>query len=99
MWARKQTRMTASFRLFLQRERSPFDDRPHFGHELIGDGAVDQAVIEGEGEDAHRADGDEVALLRLDDDGTFLHAADAEDRHLRLIDDRSPEQTAEDAGI
>src|SRR5438128_12674374 len=83
----------------LHRELAGLDQLAHARHELIGDRAVDQTMIERQRQDAHRADGDEVAFLRLDDDGTFLHAADAEDGDLRLIDDRRAEKAAVEAGI
>src|SRR5438445_12643123 len=56
-------------------------------------------MIERQREEAHRPDGDEVAVVRLDDHRTLLHAADAENRDLRLIDDGRPEKSAEDAGV
>src|SRR2546430_2691418 len=60
-------------------------------HELIGHGAVDDAVIEPEREHARHPRHDGVPV----DDGTLFDRADTEDRHLRLIDDRSPKQRAE----
>ena len=59
-----------------------------FGGELIGQRAVDQAVIERQREIALRADGDGI----VDDHRHFLDRSDAQDRHLRLIDDRASQR-------
>ncbi len=67
----------------------------HFAGELIAKRAVDQAVIEGEREVALRTDGDGV----VNDNGDLLDGADAEDRDLRLIDDRGGEDAAEAAEV
>src|SRR2546428_6898963 len=56
-------------------------------------------MIEGQRQDADRADGNEVAVLHLDNDWPFLHTADAQDGDLRLVDDRRSEETAEYTGI
>jgi 5-(carboxyamino)imidazole ribonucleotide synthase len=70
------------------------------GHELAGIGAVDDAVVEAEGEALDAADGDGVlAVLIGEDDGFFVQAADAEDGRLRLGDDGRAELLAEDAGV
>ena len=61
------------------------------GHELIGHGPVDQPVIEAERQVRHRPDRDPV----VDDDRPLLDRADAEDRDLRLVDDRHAELRAE----
>ena len=53
------------------------------------------AVVVAERQIPHRPDRDRI----VDHDGTFLDVADAEDRHLRLVDDRHAEQRAEHAGI
>ena len=53
------------------------------------------AVIVAERQVRHRPDRDRV----VDDDRTLLDVADAEDRDLRLVDDRHPEQRAEHARI
>ena len=58
-------------------------------------GAVNQTMVVAEGEVAHRPHGDHV----VDDDNALVDAADGEDGHLRLIDDRQSEQRAEDAGV
>src|SRR5581483_8165121 len=65
--------------------------RFHFRGELIGERAIDQAVIEGEREIAGGADGDSV----VDDHGLLHHAARAEDRDLRLVDYGRCEDAAE----
>src|ERR1700694_5971071 len=51
------------------RELTGLDECLHTSHELVSYGAIDQAVIERQGEDTHRADGDEVAFLRLHNHG------------------------------
>src|SRR6185295_9517694 len=68
-------------------------DRPH---ELVGVGAVDQAMVERQREIAGRADAQRVlAVLVLDDHGPLLDRADAQDRDLRLGNDRRSEERAE----
>ena len=70
------------------------------GHELAGVGAIDDAVIEAQREALDRADGDGVlAVLVGEDFGFLVQSADAEDRRLRLVDDRRAELLAEDAGV
>src|SRR5205085_6849410 len=91
------TKVRSSSRRCLHRELAGFDQLPHARHELIGHRAVDQSMIERERYDAHRTDGDGVAVFRFDNDRTLLHAADAENRQLRLIDDWGPKQSAVDA--
>ncbi len=63
--------------------------------ELVGDGAVDHAVVVGHRQVHHRADRDGV----VDHHRALLDPADAEDRDLRLVDDRQAEQAAEDPGF
>src|SRR5664280_2413613 len=53
------------------------------GHELIGQGAVDQAMVEAQGEMADAADGDGV----VDHYRSLIDGADAHDGDLGLIDD------------
>ena len=65
------------------------------GHELVGDGAVDQSVVVAERQVRHRPDRDRV----VDDDRPLLDRADAENRHLRLVDDRHAELRAELPGL
>src|ERR1700733_14842532 len=60
----------------------------HVRQELVRDRPVDQPVIVTKGQVGHRPDGDGV----VDDHGALLDLADAEDRDLRLTDDRHPEQ-------
>ena len=67
----------------------------HVRHELVGDRAVDEAVVVAERQVRHRPDRDRV----VDDDGPLLDGADAENRDLRLVDDRHAEQRAEHAGV
>ena len=53
------------------------------------------AVVVAEREVPHRSDRDRV----VDHDGALLDVADAENGHLRLVDDRHPEERPEDAGV
>src|ERR1017187_731394 len=64
-------------------------------HELIGEGAIDQAMVEGEREMADAADGDGV----VDHHGSLVDRADAHDGDLRLVDHRRAHQTAEAAEV
>ena len=74
--------------------------RLEVGHEFAGVGAVDDAVIEAQREALDGADRDGVvAVLVGEDFGFLVEAADAEDRGLRLVDDRRAELLAEDAGV
>src|SRR3954469_1363468 len=59
----------------------------YFVEELVGDGAVNDAVIVAQGDVAHRADGDGV----VDDDRAFFDGAEAEDADVGLADDRQAE--------
>src|ERR1700687_2794019 len=72
-----------------------FEDRLHFGGELVGQRAVDQAVIEGQGEVAHRADGDGI----VDHHRLLFDAAHAQDGYLRLVDHGRREDAAEAAEV
>ena len=48
----------------------------------------------------HRSNAECIAALwGLYNDGSFLDRADAQDRYLRLVDDRRAEETAIDPGI
>src|SRR5262249_55844807 len=73
--------------------------------EPAGVRAVDQPVIVAERQMTRRVDRDGIvtsataAVGRLYHDRALLDAADAEDRDLRLIDQRQPVHGAEDAGI
>src|SRR5947209_15100976 len=70
------------------------------GEEALGVRAVNDAVVEGEGEVGHLADGYHViALFGGDDTRALLDCADAEDGDLRLVDDGRAEESAEDAGV
>src|SRR5215510_3626723 len=67
----------------------------HLRHELVGDGTVDDAVIETECQDGGNARHDCV----VHDDRAFFDGADAQDRDLRLIDDRCAREGAKRARI
>lgn len=70
------------------------------GHELARVGTIDDAVVEAERETLDGADGDGVvAVLVREDFGFLVEASDAENRALRLVDDRRAELLAEDAGV
>src|SRR5213083_1470124 len=60
----------------------------HLGHELIGRRAIDHPMIEGKAEVSHGTDRDRV----INNNRALLHGPDAEDRDLRLMDDRRAEQ-------
>ena len=66
----------------------------HGEAELGGARAVDDAVVERDGDRAHRPDDD----LAVAHDRALGDPADAEDRHLRVVDDRRREEAAELAG-
>src|SRR5262245_66091001 len=72
-----------------------FDALFDLGHELIRDSAIDEPMVVAERQVAHHANADHV----VDDHRTFLDGADAEDRHLRLIDDRQSELRTEVAQV
>jgi len=67
----------------------------HVGHELIGHGAIHQAMVVAKRQVRHRPDADRL----VHDNRTLLDCADAENGDLRLIDDRHAELRAELAGI
>src|SRR5271167_3440822 len=72
----------------------------HQGHELVGDRAVDQAVVVTEREVNDGANGDGiVAFLVGDDQGLLGDAAYAHDGGVGLIDDGQSEDGAELAGV
>lgn len=72
----------------------------HHGHELVGDGAIDQAVIVAEGEVNDRTDGNRVSAVFVGNHhGLLGDAAYAHDRGVGLVDDRQAEDGAELAGI
>ena len=60
-----------------------------------GIGAVDEPVVVAERDVAHRPDRNRI----VDHDRALLDRADAEDRDLRLIDQRQPVQRAKDPGV
>ena len=60
----------------------------YLGHELVGDGAVDEAVVVAEREMNDGADRDGIGAVFIGDDhGLLGDAADAHDGGVRLIDD------------
>jgi len=70
------------------------------GHELVGDGAVNQAVVVTEGKVNDGSDGDGVVALFVgDDERHFGDAADAHDGGVGLIDDGQPEDGSELARV
>src|SRR5271155_5435564 len=72
----------------------------HQGHELVGYGAVDEAVVVAEREVNDGADGDGiVAFLVGDHEGLLGDATDAHDGGVGLIDDGQAEDGAELAGV
>src|SRR5262249_36303734 len=77
-----------------------FEILPHGDHELIGVSAVDRAVVVTENQPDDVADGDGVVPIVICDDNRFFEdAAHAQDRQLRLHDDRRTELWTEDTGI
>src|SRR2546426_12801654 len=72
----------------------------HVGEESVRVGAVHDAVIVGHRYHAHGADRDRVGAVRQRHHlGTLLNRAHAEDRHLRLVDDRRPRVRPEHARV
>src|SRR5271165_838278 len=72
----------------------------HFHHELVGDRAIDDAMVVADAEVHHGADGDGVVAVLVGDDHWLLDdAAHAHDRDLRLVDDRHAEFGAENARV
>src|SRR5271163_4665487 len=75
--------------------RPVFENRFDLAGELIGQCAIDQAMVEGQRQISHRSNSNRVVNhYRL-----FLHSSNAENRYLRLIDDGRGEDTAEAAEI
>src|SRR4051794_22820676 len=72
-----------------------FEDLLHLRHELIGQRAIDEAVVKAEREVADAADGYGV----VDHHRRLIDGTDAHDGSLRLIDDRRAYQGAEAAEI
>src|SRR5262245_13309944 len=66
---------------------------------MVGHRAVDDAVIERETQRGDVADGDRVAVFGLDHPWPFVNAAQSEDGHLRLVDDRRGGVTAEEPEV
>src|ERR1041385_4010830 len=72
----------------------------HLCHELIGDGAIDDAMVVAERDVQDGADGDVVGALGIGEHHRlFGDAAHAEDGDVRLVDDRQSEHRAELAGV
>lgn len=63
----------------------------HLRHEPIRRRPIDNPVVERQAEVPHRPNGDRI----VNDDGTFLNGADAQNGDLRLMDDGGAEQAAE----
>src|SRR5688572_22485365 len=76
-------------------ERAFFEPLLDRRQEAGGIGAVDDAVVVGQREEAHRAHGDRLAEVGVvDHDRSLDDGAGAEDRDLRLVDDRGVEERA-----
>src|ERR1035438_2729211 len=75
--------------------RPAFQHLLDLGHELVGQGAVDQRSEEAQREMADAADGDGV----VDHYRSLIDGADAHDGDLGLIDDRRAHQAAEAAEV
>src|SRR4030095_15258605 len=83
----------------LQGEAAALKILLHKGKESLGVRSVDDTMIIRESEVSHLPDGDVVvAFGGCEDLRTLFDRPDAEDRDLRLIDDRCSEQSAEHAG-
>src|SRR6185369_1305567 len=67
-----------------------FDNVAHSRKKLIGDGSINNSMIEAQPKYANLPNRDRI----IDHDGALLDHAHAEDRNLRLIDNRSPGPTA-----
>jgi hypothetical protein len=77
-----------------------FDILFHLSHELVGDCAVDKAMIVAQGEVDDGADGDGVGAIFVGyNHGLFGDAADAHDCGVRLVDDGQSEDSAELARV
>jgi hypothetical protein len=69
-------------------------------HELVGDGAIDDAMVEAEGEVAGELDAEGVSAIGQSDDlDSLFDGADAEDGNGGLGDDGGAPLAAEDAGV
>src|SRR5256885_11250716 len=92
---------TASLSLLLANILAPaFQRLFHKRHELVGDGAIDDAMVVAEGQVHNRADGNRVSAVFVgDDERHFGDATDAHDCRVRLIDNRQAEYRSELAGI
>src|SRR5579863_7347035 len=104
MWHRKVLRSFASLRMTRMNLADFFAPVFHGlfyeGHELIGDGAVDEAVVVAEREVDDGADGDGIVAVWVgDDERHFRDTADAHDGGVGLVDDGQAEDGAELAGI
>ena len=72
----------------------------HLRHELVGDRAVDEAMVVAESEVDDGADGDGVGAIFVGDDhGLLGDAANAHDGRVGLVDDGESEDGAELAGV
>src|SRR5687768_5450493 len=77
----------------------PLQRRLHVGHEAVGVGAVDHPMVECEREQSARAYREAVRAVHRDDRRLLLDGADAENRDLRLVDDRRADHRSENAGV
>src|ERR1022692_2366598 len=69
-------------------------------HELVGHGAIDNAMVVAEREVNDGTDGDGICAVFVGDDhGLFGDTADAHDGHVRLVDDGQAEDSAKLAGV
>ncbi len=83
----------------LDRELSGFEQLFDVGEEPLGIRAIDQTMIVREREEGHVPNRDLIVAIRAGDHlRALLNRTDAENGDLRLIDDRRPEEAAEDAG-
>src|SRR5882757_7538024 len=107
-WWRRQSSLDTGRRPLVAKDQSPFASQSldeglgpvlegllDLVEKLVGDGAVDDAVVIAERDVAHRADGYGV----VDHHGAFFDRAETQNADVRLADDRQAEQTAEDAGV
>src|SRR5450755_734508 len=71
-----------------------------FDHELVGHRAIDDAMVVADAEVHHGANGDRIVAVLVGEHYRLLDdSADAQDRNLRLVDDRHAELGAEDSRV
>src|ERR1019366_2557147 len=77
-----------------------FESLLYDGHELVSDGAVDNAMVIAQREVNDGADGDGICAVFVGDHhGLFGDTADAHDGNVRLVDDGQAEDGAKLAGV